>query len=323
MNVYNILTITPFYVVGCYVFLKILMELLKVGIINLRYKIWPINFPLKYGSDSYVLITGASDGLGKAFAFMFASKGLNLILVARNQKKLEEVKMEIKKQNKSTKIEIFVCDFVDSFDSGFFARLFEFTSKFDVSIVVNNVGIVIVAKKSSEFYLAGREPSYMLELMTVNTVPQTLIHFYYERVLLNRKSKSAFIDVSSIASLGVYVTNDIYGATKKFNWYLSDSLGNSHGNSNLESLCYVPGMIDTNLLASIDFKKPLKNFILCVSPKKAAENAVKGLGITHSTYGVVEHCINAGLYTFLGYFGETWIIATLSKKLSTRVLKSG
>ena len=49
----------------------------------------------KYGPYSYALITGGSDGIGKAFAFSLANQGFNLVLVARNLEKLESVKTEI------------------------------------------------------------------------------------------------------------------------------------------------------------------------------------------------------------------------------------
>ncbi|MBT3069252.1 SDR family NAD(P)-dependent oxidoreductase, partial [Rhodoferax sp. U11-2br] len=43
----------------------------------------------RYGPGSWALITGASDGLGKAFAQELARHGFNLILVSRTQSKLD------------------------------------------------------------------------------------------------------------------------------------------------------------------------------------------------------------------------------------------
>src|SRR5258708_7416319 len=45
--------------------------------------------------DTYVLITGASDGIGLGFAKAFAARGFNLLLVGRNKAKLERVKKEL------------------------------------------------------------------------------------------------------------------------------------------------------------------------------------------------------------------------------------
>jgi hypothetical protein len=46
------------------------------------------DFAERYGIGSYVAITGATDGLGKAYALYFNSKGFKIILIARNATKL-------------------------------------------------------------------------------------------------------------------------------------------------------------------------------------------------------------------------------------------
>lgn len=48
----------------------------------------------EYGS--WAIITGSTDGIGKAMAFELASKGLNLLLVGRNPLKLEATSKEIR-----------------------------------------------------------------------------------------------------------------------------------------------------------------------------------------------------------------------------------
>ena len=45
-----------------------------------------------YGKNSFVLVTGSSDGIGKWMAKYFYSKGFSVILNGRNRKKLEAVK---------------------------------------------------------------------------------------------------------------------------------------------------------------------------------------------------------------------------------------
>ena len=58
-----------------------------------------------------VLITGASSGIGRDMARTFAKKGYNLVLVARDENKLNEVKKELEKEK--TKVEIVVMDLSD------------------------------------------------------------------------------------------------------------------------------------------------------------------------------------------------------------------
>ena len=46
----------------------------------------------------YVLITGASEGMGHEFATLFAKNGYNLVLVARNQSRLAEISGQLTEQ---------------------------------------------------------------------------------------------------------------------------------------------------------------------------------------------------------------------------------
>ncbi len=48
--------------------------------------IFPLNNHLKiYGKNSWVIVTGATDGIGKGFCEEFAKRGFNILLVSRNQ----------------------------------------------------------------------------------------------------------------------------------------------------------------------------------------------------------------------------------------------
>lgn len=52
----------------------------------------------KLGQNDYALITGASAGIGRAFAEKLASLGLNIILVARREKILNDLRISLEKQ---------------------------------------------------------------------------------------------------------------------------------------------------------------------------------------------------------------------------------
>ncbi|MBA0765893.1 hypothetical protein Gotri_015005, partial [Gossypium trilobum] len=69
-----------------------------------------------YGS--WALITGATDGIGKAFANQLARQGLNLILVSRNLNKLKTVSAEIRAQFPHLKIKVVAQDFSGNLSAG-------------------------------------------------------------------------------------------------------------------------------------------------------------------------------------------------------------
>ncbi|GFQ04874.1 very-long-chain 3-oxoacyl-coa reductase 1 [Phtheirospermum japonicum] len=90
-----------------------LLSLLKVALSTLKWVY--INFLRpgknlkKYGL--WALTTGPTDGIGKAFAFQLAQKGLNLILVGRKPNKLDEVSKSVKSKYGSTQFKPVVVDF--------------------------------------------------------------------------------------------------------------------------------------------------------------------------------------------------------------------
>ena len=50
------------------------------------------NFKKRYGEDAWAMITGSTDGIGKAFAEVLAEQGFNIIIVGRSPEKLEKTK---------------------------------------------------------------------------------------------------------------------------------------------------------------------------------------------------------------------------------------
>jgi hypothetical protein len=70
-----------------------------------------VNFKGRYGRNSWALITGSSDGIGKGIALSLAKEGFNIILSARTESKLEGVKNEIKRMYPSLDVKILVLDY--------------------------------------------------------------------------------------------------------------------------------------------------------------------------------------------------------------------
>jgi 17beta-estradiol 17-dehydrogenase / very-long-chain 3-oxoacyl-CoA reductase len=67
------------------------------------------NLSQRYGGNSYVVISGATDPLGRQFAQDFISKGFNLVLVDRDQAQLDQLRTELNADQQ--KVETFTFDF--------------------------------------------------------------------------------------------------------------------------------------------------------------------------------------------------------------------
>ncbi|KAF9585785.1 hypothetical protein BGW38_000761 [Lunasporangiospora selenospora] len=110
--------------------LRVLVDVFLRSGINLK----------KYGAGrgGWAVVTGASDGIGKEFAFQLASKKLNLVLVSRTASKLKAIAEEIEqKYNVETKI--YAMDFAKGADQDY-QDLKKLLDPIEVNVLVNNVG---------------------------------------------------------------------------------------------------------------------------------------------------------------------------------------
>ena len=84
------------------------------------------------------LITGASSGIGAIYAERLAHRGYDLILVARNRRRLEIVAAEII-QRTGRKIEVLVADLTDPVEVAMVERALRTNP--DITMLVNNAAI--------------------------------------------------------------------------------------------------------------------------------------------------------------------------------------
>jgi 17beta-estradiol 17-dehydrogenase / very-long-chain 3-oxoacyl-CoA reductase len=119
-----------------------------------------------YGpKGSWVVITGASDGIGKEFAIQLGRKGYNLVLVSRTQSKLDTLVKDLKEANPSIETKILAMDFSANKDADF-EKLKALVAPLDVSILVNNVG----QSHSIPVTFLETEKSEMDSIITINCI---------------------------------------------------------------------------------------------------------------------------------------------------------
>jgi len=188
-----------------------------------------------------VLITGASSGIGRSMAYIFADKGCDLVLVARNKDKLLEVKKEINNVN----VEIEVCDLVNVDDC------IKLHNKFmDIDILVNNAGfgLVGVFEKTD----LNRE----LDMIDTNIKAVHILTKLYLKDMIKRDS-GKILNVASISGFLPGPLMATYYSTKNYIVCLSESireeLRRKKSNVKISILC--PGPVNTNFdkVANVDF----------------------------------------------------------------------
>jgi len=186
----------------------------------------------------YALITGASRGIGKCFAQALAKRSWDLILVARNQKALDQLATELSGAF-SIRVETIALDLtVDG--AGAKLRAMTAERKFDVTILINNAGF---GSRGEFSKLPVEEQSNMVRLNVLGLVELT--HHFLPAMIARRSG--SIINVSSTAAFQPMPYAAIYAATKAFVTSFSMALAEEVRSHGITVVTLCPGRTRTPL----------------------------------------------------------------------------
>jgi len=236
---------------------------------------------LRYGENSWAIVTGATDGLGKAFCEELAKEGFNIILVSRTLEKLKKVSSEIQLLNKKIQVEYIAFDFDKRTTIEDYQQIFgNLTNKYDISILINNVGAY------EEGLFANQSMEQILKLVNVNVLPQTILTKIFCNYLSKRKKRSAIIDLSSFVSLHpAPFCSSTYSSSKSYNYYLSRALSEEFDNINIDVMPVRLVFAETNM------SKKKSNGWLVITPTQCVTGVLNDLGYEKETVGHISHKI--------------------------------
>ena len=154
------------------------------------------------------LVTGATSGIGRELATLFARDGYDLILVARNQEALEGIADGLKRQFGITTL----CIAQDLAQPNAAEQVFKESERqgFQVDVLVNDAGI-------GEYGKFGTESDLQNELAMIQLNVSTLVHLtkLYLPQMMERNAGKILM-LGSIASVVPNPMLAVYGATKAF-----------------------------------------------------------------------------------------------------------
>jgi 17beta-estradiol 17-dehydrogenase / very-long-chain 3-oxoacyl-CoA reductase len=221
------------------------------------------------------LVTGSTDGIGKAYAFALAERGLHIILVSRNPSKLEKVASEIESQCK-VKTKIVAIDFTNA-DEEYAPRLEKEIKGLEIGVLVNNVGIMY--DYPEEFLLVSDQT--IRDLVNVNIASMNAMTRLCLPGMVQRK-KGAVINISSISSITPAPLLSAYGATKAYVDKLSVGLDQEYGRKGITIQTVLPGYVVSNM-------SRVKESMTAPSPDAFVKSALSRLGIYSRTTGFWSH----------------------------------
>ncbi len=197
----------------------------------------PDNDPATDTAPVYALVTGASRGLGRAFAIELAQKQINVLLVALPGDGLPEL-CEYLKKIYGIKCDYFETDLTEH-DS--IAKLTGWArDNYSINILINNAGM----GGSKEFEHA--EAEYLDNMISLNIRALTLITHQLLPELKSHK-KAWILNVSSMASFSPIGYKTIYPATKVFVLYFTRGLYQELKGTGVFVSVVHPGPMKTNV----------------------------------------------------------------------------
>ncbi|GAA4787082.1 SDR family oxidoreductase [Olivibacter ginsenosidimutans] len=250
--------------------------------------------------NTYAVVTGASQGLGKYIAIELAKRKYNLLLLARSGDKLEALKAE---WTKSYGIEVLVYSIDLSTEEAIPALNYYCTAQnLSIGILINNAGYGLWG----DFEMLGLQDQRNMINLNVNA----LTALTYMLLPFLKKNKSAYIlQIASTAAYQAVPTLAVYAATKAYVLSFSRSLYHELKPLGIQVSCLCPGPMDTGftdragMQALAHLSKQYN-----MDPEVVARQAVKNM-----LAGQLE--IVPGFLNKLQKFGD-WL---LPKKLVERV----
>ncbi|MEI7377512.1 SDR family oxidoreductase [Dickeya chrysanthemi] len=163
---------------------------------------------------STVLITGASTGIGAVYADRFARRGHDLVIVARDQAKLETLAARLR-QDYGVNVDVLPADLTQSSDLERVEKRLQEDARIDT--LINNAGIAQTGK------FVEQTPDSIGKLIALNITALTrLANAVTPRLV--KEGKGAIVNVSSVVGLAPEYQMTVYGATKAFVLFLSQGM---------------------------------------------------------------------------------------------------
>ena len=216
----------------------------------------------------YVIVTGATGGLGKAFCEILARNSKNLILSATKQAKIEELRLELLKINSSIEI---VCKQCDMSNAESRKDFFDFIriGGFQIEMLVNNAGYI------TEGSIGSVTAESLIQAVRVNCEGTVDLTKFVVDCHKNSE-KLTILTVSSFAAFQPMPYMGIYAATKSFLLSFMTALREEVKNKNIVVSTVCPsGIYTTEAMKDAIASQGLGGKLASHSPEYIANYALK------------------------------------------------
>src|ERR1043166_9064579 len=216
------------------------------------------------------LITGASSGIGEAFAHQLAKEGSSLILVARSEDKLEKLAHQIRAKYQR-RVEVIPADLSKKSPGAALAAEVA-KCELKVDLLINNAGFGTVGA------FHAQEAARQQQMVALNCAAVVdLCHAFLPDLL--DADMAGIINVASVAAFQAVPYMATYGATKAFVLSFSQALWAEYQRNGLRVLAVCPGPVETGFFDATgnpNLRKTVPNAMV-FKPEAVVAMALKAL----------------------------------------------
>ncbi|KJV50150.1 AraC family transcriptional regulator [Pantoea sp. BL1] len=188
-------------------------------------------------TQQLALITGASSGIGATYAKQLAALGSNLILVARDASRLNQLAQSLREAH-GVDVRVLAADLTQTDDLANVAR--ELRDNHDITMLVNNAGMVV----EGEFTDADIQP--IQTMLSLNIIALTeLAHSAAQA--FRARGQGTIVNIASVVALVHEVMNGAYNASKAYVLSLTRNMDRELAGSGVVLQAVLPGFTRTEI----------------------------------------------------------------------------
>ncbi|XP_037114719.1 testosterone 17-beta-dehydrogenase 3 isoform X2 [Syngnathus acus] len=237
----------------------------------------PKSFFLSMGE--WAVVTGASEGIGRQYAFALAEHGMNVVIMSRTKVTLDKVAKEISESTQRV-VKVVVADFTND---NIFTDIEEHLKYLDVGVLVNNVGMVPSAVPRR--FLEGEDLDQTITRV-INCNVKTMVKMC--KIILpgmENRRKGVIVNIASgIASIP-FPMYSLYSASKIFVERFSQGLHAEYKDKGIIIQAVTPFGVSTRMAGY------QKTNVTMLSPRDFVESSLQYIRAGDKTYGSICHML--------------------------------